>query len=450
MEKIENIIRKIGFDLYKKRFEKEYLQISDLSDRDSLNNFTAQKRNELFLHAYTHTKYYRRIFDQIDLIKDETVDLSRITEIPILTKEIIRKHHQDLISDDYQTRKWFNYYSGGSTGEPVRFIQDDIFSKWSDATRYFYFKNILNIEELTVKKVVLWGSERDLFTGSMGYKAKLTNWLFNTIFLNSLRMTEQDIEQYIRTINSFKPELIRGYAGSLFELCRYAEKNKIPLYHPKIVVSASENLSDTMRNVIESNFGTKVYDVYGSREVSTLAGECKDGLLHLTLFWNYLEVLDKDNQPVREGGEGRVVVTNLYNYSMPLIRYEIGDMATLGPEMCSCGQVLPTLKKVNGRIVGNFILKNGTIVDSGFFILLFDEVSEEAGIEKWQVIQDDYDKIQINIVASREISDQFKNDMNNKIRIGMGSECKIKWNIVDDIPKTPSGKYLSTKSLIWR
>jgi phenylacetate-CoA ligase len=263
-------------------------------------------------------------------------------------------------------------------------------------------------------------------------------------------MTEQDIEQYIRTINSFKPELIRGYAGSLFELCRYAEKKKISLYHPKIVVSAAENLNDTMRNVIESNFGTKVYDVYGSREVSTEAGECKDGLLHITLFWNYLEVLDKNNQPVREGEEGRVVVTNLYNYSMPLIRYDIGDMATLGPEICSCGQVLPTLKKVNGRIVQQFILKNGTIVDAGFFMFLLNNVSEEAGIEKWQVIQEDYDKIRIKVVIRGEIADQFKNDVDKRIRVGMGSECKIIWDIVDDIPKTPSGKFMNTQSLIWK
>ena len=111
---------------------------------------------------------------------------------------------------------------------------------------------------------------------------------------------------------------------------------------------------------------------------------------------------------------------------------------------------MPTLKKVNGRILEHLVLKDGTLIHAGFFGLLFDKVFEEVGIEKWQVIQDDYDKIQINIVASREISDQFKNDMNNKIRIGMGSECKIKLIIVDDIPKTPSGKYLYTKSLIWR
>lgn len=451
MGKIENVIRKNRFDLIKKRFESEYLQISALSDRDSLHTFITQKRNDLYLHANTHSRYYHELFQQIGLISDGTVDISRIEEIPILTKDIFRKHHQDLISDEYQTRNWVYNSSGGSTGEPIRLIQDDIYLKWRAATNYFYFKNILDIDEPTAKKVVLWGSERDLFQGSMGYKAKIQNWLSNTVFLNSFRMSWQDIEQYIHTINSFKPEIIRGYAGSLLELCRYAEKKKIPLYSPRIVVSAAENLSDTMRDVIESNFGTKVYNFYGSREVSNLAGECKNGLLHLFQFWNYVEVLDKDNQPVREGEEGRVIVTNLYNYSMPLIRYEIGDMAILGQEKCSCGQILSTLKKVTGRITDHFILESGTTVPAEFFIHLLGVVCyEQGGFEKFQVIQEEYNEIQINIVTHKEISDQYKNDINEKIRVVMGLECKIIWNIVDDIPKTPSGKYLYTKSLVRR
>ncbi len=450
-QNIDDMVRKIGFNYIKKRFENEYLEISNLSERDLLDKFINEKMNELILHADKHCRYYHKIFQKIDLISDGAIDISHIADIPILTKKIIRENYQDLISDDYQTRKWFNNSSGGSTGEPIRLIQDDKYLNWGAATNYFYFKNILGIEEPIVKKIILWGSERDLIKGSIGNKAKIQNWLSNTVFLNSFRMTEQDIERYIRTINSFKPEMIRGYAGSLFELCRYAEQKRIPLHHPKIVVSAAEYLSDPMRDVIESNMGAKVYNFYGSREVSNLAGECKNGLLHPFLFWNYLEVLDQDNQPVREGEEGRVIVTNLFNYSMPLIRYEIGDIAVVGPEKCSCGNILPTFKKVTGRITEHFLLKNGTTVPAEFFIHLLGVVCYEGGgFEKFQVIQEDYEKIRINVVTRKEISDQYKNDVNENIRIVMGPLCKITWDIVDDIPKTQSGKYQYTKSLMRR
>ncbi len=440
------------FDKFiKRQYIQEYQEISDILYKEALNDFISQKMTELFLHAYRKTRYYHKCFDQIGLIKDGEVILSNISKLPILTKEIIKKNHQDLKADDYQTRKWFYNSSGGSTGEPIRLIQDDNYSKWGAATNYYYFKNFLNIDEPTVKKVVLWGSERDLFKGSMGLKAKLQNWLLNIVFLNSFRMTEKDIGKYIRTINLFEPEIIRGYAGSLFELCKYAEQKNITLYRPKIVVSAAENLSEHMRNVIESNFQTKVYNFYGSREVSNIAGECNEGLLHSFQFWNYIEVVDKNDQPVNEGEEGRVIVTNLFNYSMPLIRYEIGDMAILGSEKCSCGHILPTLKKVTGRITDHFILKDGTTVPAEFFIHLLGVVCYKEGLfEKFQVIQEDYDKIRIKIVTRKGISSQFKNDIDTKIKVVMGPECEIIWDIVDDISKTESGKFLYTKSFLWR
>jgi len=199
--------------LRKCKLQKEYCEIAGLSQEDTLNEFIEQKRNKLFLHAYDHNKFYRRIFKQIGLIQDGKVDLSRIPDIPILTKDIIRKNQHELISDDYHTRRWFYNSSGGSTGEPVRLMQDDVYLRWRNATYYYYYKNILDIEEPIVKKVLLWGSERDIFKGSMGFKAKMQNWSSDTIFLNSFRMTEQDIERYISAINTFKPEIVRGYAG---------------------------------------------------------------------------------------------------------------------------------------------------------------------------------------------------------------------------------------------
>ena len=442
-------IQRILFKMRKNQFEEEYLTIANLSE-NTLGKYLKQRQNDLFLHAYKHNRYYHRIFKQIGLIQDGKVDFSRIPDIPLLTKDIIRKNQQDLISDDYQTRKWFYNSSGGSTGEPIRLIQDDVYLRWRNATNYYYYKNVLGIEEPTVKKILLWGSERDLFKGSIGFRAKIQNWLSNTVLLNSFRMTEQDIERYINTINSFKPEIVRGYAGSLYELCRYAERNKLPLYTPKVVVSAAESLSDTMRETIQSNFGTKVYNFYGSREVSNLAGECKEGLMHPFMFWNYQEILDQRNQPVKEGEEGRVIVTNLFNYSMPIIRYEIGDMAILGPEKCSCGVILPSFRKVTGRITEHFIQSNGTTVPAEYFIHLLGVVCNKGEIEKFQVVQEDYDKIRIAAVTGKELPDHYRHDIDAKIRLVMGEECKIEWDFVDDIPKTASGKYLYTKSMVWR
>jgi len=444
---IKNTLRNIGCILIGTNTEKEYREISNISDRNGLQAFIKLRLNDLLLHAYQHTQYYHEIFDQIGIVRGNNVDISRIHEIPLLTKEIIRQRHEDLISDDFKNRGWFYNTSGGSTGEPVRLIQDRQFQRWAKATNNYYYKNILNIDEPVVKKIIVWGSERDLFTGTIGAKAKITNWLTNTITLNSFRMTPNDIERYINTINTYKPDLIRGYAGSLHEICRYAERNNLDVHSPKVVVSAAETLTDEMRDQIERVFGRKLYNFYGSREVSNLAGECEDGLMHSFTFWNYQELLDEHNHPVKQGEEGKVVVTNLFNYSMPLIRYEIGDMAVLGPEHCSCGNVLPTFEKITGRITDHFILKNGTTIHGEYFTHLF---YLKDWVEKFQVIQEDYNKIRIMIVARGEVPDRCKHDIDAKIRLVMGQECKIKWDFIDNIPKTPTGKYLYTRSLVRR
>jgi phenylacetate-CoA ligase len=444
---IKNVLLNLGCTLTGTYTEKDYREISSMTDPDTLHAFIEQRLNDLLLHAYQHTQYYYRIFDQIGIVQGDHVDLSRIQEIPLLTKEIIRRHHEELISDDFKDRGWFYNTSGGSTGEPVRLIQDRQFQRWSKAANNYYYRNILNIDEPIVRKVIIWGSERDLFTGTIGAKAKISNWLKNTIMLNSFRMTPNDIEKYIHTINIYKPDLIRGYAGSLHEICRYAERNNLDIYSPKVLVSAAETLNDEMRNQIERVFGKKLYDFYGSREVNNLAGECKDGLMHSFAFWNYQELLDEHNRPVKQGEEGKVVVTNLLNYSMPLIRYEIGDVAVLGPKRCSCGNILPTFEKITGRITDHFIRKNDTIVHGEYFTHLF---YLKDWVERFQVIQEDYDKIRLMIVARGEVSDLCKHDIDEKIRLVMGQECKITWDFIDSIPKTPTGKYLYTKSLVRR
>lgn len=423
--------------------EKQYAEIKSMKSRE-------EYLERLLYHSYHNVPYYHQIFKEFNMVRNNKVDLSKFGEIPMLTKEIIRKHSKELTSKDYTSRRWYYNSSGGSTGEPVGFIQDNLYSRWGSATNRCYYEDIIGIDEINAKKIILWGSERDLFRVSIGTKAKISNWLRNTVFLNSFKMTERDIDQYIKIINSYKPDLIRGYTGSLYELCRYAERKSIKIYTPKILVSAAETLRDEMREKIENIFGTKLYNFYGSREVGPIAGECKCGLMHIFTFNQYVEILDSNNCPVEEGQEGRVIVTTLHNYSMPFIRYEIGDMAIPSKnEKCSCGRGLPLIESVVGRQMEVFRTKEGNIVPAEFFIHFIGVVYNKGIISKFQVIQEDYEQIVIKaVIKDMEKFNKYKEDIDNSIKKVMGQDCEIIWEFVDDIPKTPQGKYLYVKSLI--
>jgi len=201
-----------------------------------------------------------------------------------------------------------------------------------------------------------------------------------------------------------------------------------------------------MREKIESVFGTKVYEFYGSREISSIAGECDAGLLHLLTFNNYVEVLDKQNRPVREGEMGKLIVTDLHNYAMPFIRYEIGDMAILGPKRCKCGNPLPTLKDVTGKSRDFFIREDGSLLNGGFFMYLF---RTRDWIKAFRVIQEDYRKIRVQAVLKDHINDMERREIDQKIKRAMGNRCKVIWELVDEIPWSQSGKYLYIKSLLY-
>jgi phenylacetate-CoA ligase len=443
---IRDVILKIkGFNV-----KKEYQEIKNIINADDVLKFQQKYLEILILHSYKNVPYYQKIFDKIDLIRDGTVNLSNFHEIPILTKDLLRKHQKELLSKDYKERKWYYNFSGGSTGDPTKFMQDNLYQKWYLATNKYYYQEMLDINENTAKKVFLWGSPQDLFKGSIGFKNRIKNWFSNILFLNSFKMSEQDMKAYIHSINAYRPDLIRGYAGSLYELALFSEKNNLKIYSPKRIACSAETLTQDMRTKIESVFGTKLYDFYGSRETASIAGECKDGLIHIFSFNNYLEILNHNNTPVNEGEEGRVIITTLHNLSMPLIRYELGDVAVLGPKKCSCGNILPCLQKISGRLEEQFIKKDGSIVIGYFFVHLLGVLLNKGFVKKFQVIQEEYNKIRIRAVVERALPESEKNEIEQKIRVAMGSDCIIQWDFVDDIQKTAGGKYLYTQSLVKR
>ncbi len=448
---LKEIITKNIFEVYGRYSSKDYRELTGISSKEEFRDYQEFHLKKLLWHAYKKVPYYKNL-ENIGLVSDEEIELSKFHDLPILKKEDIRKNLEQLKSIDSLSRKSFYSSTGGSTGDPVKFIQDSAYLKWGFVIDYYYNKEILNLNKpFTAKKLMLWGSEKDLYNYTVSIRMKIINWLTSTIFLNSFQINDENLENYVETINSTKPDLIRGYASSLYQLSKYIADNNISVHRPKIIISAAENLMDYMRYQIEKSFGVKVYDFYGSREVTFLAGECESGLMHL-LPSNFVEILDDNNEPVNEGEEGRVIVTTLFNYSMPLIRYEIGDMAVLGPQSCQCGNILPTIEKIIGRITEHFLLEDGTIIPPEFFIHMIGVVWNPDFVKQFQVIQKKFKEIEIIFVPKASISDhnvkEEQESINDKIRVVMGSDCCIVWTPVDEIPKTKSGKYIYTRSMV--
>lgn len=414
----------------------EYLSADEL--RELMNT----KLERLLLHAYRNVPYYHRILEQSGVITDGTVKLEKFSQIPILTKEILRKETAGLYSKDYKKRRPYDNTSGGSTGEPVRFIQDKEYDEWNIATK-LYFNAVLG-KEPGEPEIKFWGSDRDIIEGSLTIKDRIINLLYNRKFFNSYRLNNKMLLALVDLNNRFRPKAYWSYMESALELSNFLSLHKTNFHPPKIVISTIGPLTEGVREKIESGMKCKVYNQYGSREVGAIACQCREQkALHTFPWWCYVEILDEKNRPVENGREGNIVVTTLHNYSMPLIRYKIGDVAIAGGHKCGCGRNTFLLKEVLGRTLGYFKKSDGSLAHSHFIV---QALFLRDWIKRFQIIQDriDHILIRVELYEHREPYKEDIEDITRKTKIIMGASCKVDFDFVESMERTQSRKYLYT------
>lgn len=426
-----------------------------LKHLDEINRLNRQSRSEIMryqrrqlsnivVHAARNVPYYSEVLRDTGVVAEgDRIDLDQFNTVPPLTKDIIRSEGRRLYSEDYENRDWYENTSGGSTGEPVRFIQDQEYSDWNIAGK-LYFKSQAG-QTMGDPELRLWGSERDLQQGREKLFIRLRNWLYNRTDVNAFRMTGEDMAEAIELLDREKPTWIEGYVQSLYELAKVAYERKETIHSPRGVLTTAGVLQRPVRDLLEEVFRCPVFNRYGSREVGDVACSCGEGQgLHACVWSHYIEILDDDMNPVSDGETGKVYVTLLTNYSMPLMRYEIGDLAVpADDETCPCGRKTPLIERIVGREVGIFRKRDGTIVDGEYFTHLFYSVD---WVRRFQVIQRDYENIDIYVIPTESPDAEDVESIETSVRDVMGQGCEVDFNFVEEIAASPSGKHLYTIS----
>jgi phenylacetate-CoA ligase len=427
------------------RFYDEILAM-EFSDRATIEECQTRRLQELLLHCHQHVPYYRKVLEESGVARDGKVHLDRFRDIPLLGKDTIRENREDLISDDRGRRRTYHNTSGGSTGEPVDLLQDNIYKSMNWATVLFY-NHVLG-KELGDREVKLWGSERDILRGSLGTKARIENFLYNRLLLNSFRMTPVTFREYVEKINRFHPKSIWAYVDSILELARFVDNEGLTVLPVPVTIVTAGTLTPEIREYVERRMGTSVYNQYGSREVGPIAAECgaKTGL-HLFEWSQYVEVVDPGGKPVAPGETGEVVITLFSNRSMPLVRYRIGDTAVQTDRICTCGRNTRLLAAVTGRLTDYFVRRDGTLVHGEYFTHIF---YHRGWARRFQVVQEEYDRIVNNIEVREPPGKAEEKEDERLIRAAMGSSCQVEFQYVDRIEPSVSGKYLYTLSKVKR
>ncbi len=403
----------------------------------------------LLRHAYQHVPYYRETLPGSGVIdRSGVVDLERFANIPLLDKNIIKAEYDRLKSDDLPKRSWFVESSGGSTGMPVNIVQDRDFVDWSDAVKMMddEWSGLI----VGNRRAYVWGSVRDTLVGKETLRTQVGRWLRNELWLNSFRMSEERMEQFVHQINDHRPVQIIAFAENLFDLANFIEARGLKAYSPKAIMTSAGVLYPHMRDKIQQVFRAPVFNRYGSREVGDIACECEcHNGLHISSFTHFVEILREDGSSAAPGEYGEIVITLLTNYAMPLLRYRIGDLGVMSEETCACGRGMPLLKDVIGRTTDIFINCRGERIDGRMFIRM---LMLKPFIRKFQVVQEQYDKVRIRLEPQGEHPDLYQlyagelGELQRETVAIMGGRCEVDFEFTEQIETTPSGKYRFTIS----
>jgi phenylacetate-CoA ligase len=297
-----------------------------------------------------------------------------------------------------------------------------------------------------VRRAILSGSpiEKKVFSS---FRGKLKAIAFREIFLDTFEMDERRRREYIERLQKFRPRILYGYVSSCAALAKQIIQDDRYLSIPSIVTSA-EMLLPAHRDIIESAFHGRVFNLYGSREITAIAMECSAHIgMHCPIDRIVLEVL-QDNKPAAPGESGEIVLTDLQNYGMPFIRYKIGDMGRILEKKCPCGREMPLIELTEGRICDMIITPEGKYLPGEFFPHLFKEVSRQ--VEQFQILQERVDELIVKIVPAPGYGQEQTDYLLGKIKEKTGSRMAIAFRFVKEIPPEQSGKQRVTISKLPR
>lgn len=394
---------------------------------------------DLLVHCREHVPYYADWMAEAggDFRQDPEAYLERL---PRLSKATVMENFERLKSDDLKKRKWRMNLTGGSTGEPFAFVQDNSFLARISALQWL--SHDWAGRRFGEPGLRIWGSADDILKRSVGLKMKIINYLTNDTWFNAFRMQPEKMRRLLMDISENPPCLIIGYSQNLYEFARFAENEGIQVAAQNSILSSAEMLYPFMRQQLEKTFGCPVFDRYGSRELGDVACECEmhQGM-HIFPWGNYIEILDEDGRRLPPGQEGSIVVTNLSNYAMPLVRYETGDRGALSfHRACSCGRSGPILQQILGRETQLLRTPDGTLLDGYIFVLI---LGKRPWVQKYQIVQTHLNRVVYRIIRTdqREAPGELA-EVSEKARRVLGPDCEVAFEFPVELPVTPSGKHM--------
>jgi len=421
--------------LYQKRYKGMYYEVrKELEEAKGYSAREVKVLQDESLHSMvtycaTQIPYYQTLFAEHGLRPQDITRIEDLTKIPVLSKQTILDQSHNFRPKN-SVKPFMVQHTSGSTGTPLALQVDERTYKLAMAL-------LVDHEE---SHGVPFGSRRATFAGRMLKPAddmappfSRFNQSENQRLFSSYHINDSTFPHYKKELDKFQPKELIGYPSAIYDLAvHYLKSGSKPGFQPKVVVTNSETLLLWQREKIESVFGCPVYDYYGTAEYVMFAGQDKNGIYQPNPVIGITEI------QIGPGSNdtGRLLATSLTNKQMPLLRYNLGDTATLSDVSCAA-QGTPGLKSINGRVDDYIETNDGRQI--GRIDHIFKGV---GGILEAQVVQKLPGSATIKLVKDSAASfDESVLIYNCKQRLGDDFRVVIKH--VKEIPRGRNGKFRS-------
>ena len=387
-------------------------------------------------HAYETTSFWRRRFQEAQIHPDDLRSFEDLSAIPLLTKDDLRKHGKEMLAKGYDRADLTRKATSGSTGVSVEVFVDEAAQQWKRACT-------LRSDEWSAwrfgqRVAAVWGNPEYL---NRGWRGRLRNALLDRCrYLDTLKMDQRAMADFATELRRKPTSLLFGHAHSLCLFAEFVESQGQDGIRPRGIISTAMVLHDWERRTIEEVFQCPVTNRYGCEELSLIASQCESHAgLHVNADGVYVELLRPDGTPTSPGEPGMVVVTDLVNRAMPMLRYQVGDMAAWTDRPCCCGRGLPVLEKIEGRIADYVVTPRGELISG--ISLTENFAMMVPGVAQLQIVQEEVDRFVFRIVKGPDFGPASLDRISSLVAERFGADVGHQCEYVERISPEPSGKY---------
>lgn len=405
-------------------------------NKSNIEFYQKKQRKEILEYHLENTPYYKSLVGKIPLHRWES--------IPILTKRDLQRHLLERLSEPYRHQKNYINKTSGSTGDPFIFAKD----KFCHALTWAVIQNRFGWHGIDLNKSLqarFYGIPKE-FVGKLKEKSK--DYFSKRKRFSIFDLSENAFEKTLKTFKRTPFEYINGYTTTIVQFAKFLEAKNIILKEIcptlKVCVVTSEMLFEDDRQLMERQFGVPVINEYGASELDLIAFEDEEH--HWRINWEtlFVEIVDENGKEVKNGEEGKLLITSLYNKAHPMIRYEIGDVGSF----TKTDSPFPTLKKLIGRSNDLVTLPSGkTAAGLTLYYVTKSLIEESGNVKEFIIEQVSANEFNIIYVSDTELSNQQFEDIKKAMSLYLEPGLHYNFHRRDFIERQKSGKLKQFKNL---